>query len=127
MAGVQLHSTLTTTTKISLAQVVGRPIPIEGQEMREPNKIEWAQLLQSAIEEPGKISEAYRRFHGYSLGNRISALFQCAKRGITPGPLASFNRWKELGRHVKKGEKALSLCMPVTAVLIRALHRRGKH
>jgi hypothetical protein len=28
--------------------------------------------------------------------------------------LATFQRWKELGRHVKKGEKALTLCMPVT-------------
>src|SRR5262249_15056881 len=24
------------------------------------------------------------------------------------------NRWKELGRHVKRGEKAITLCMPVT-------------
>jgi hypothetical protein len=39
---------------------------------------------------------------------------QCATRGIEPGPLASFHRWKELRRHVKKGERALSLCMPVT-------------
>src|SRR5262245_51242818 len=41
-------------------------------------------------------------------------MFQCAARGIRPGPIASFNRWKELGRHVKKGEKAIELCMPVT-------------
>ena len=38
---------------------------------------------------------------------------QCRDRGIEPGPLASFRRWKELGRHVKKGEKALTLCMPI--------------
>jgi hypothetical protein len=30
------------------------------------------------------------------------------------GPIASFNRWKELGRYVRKGERALKLCMPVT-------------
>jgi antirestriction protein ArdC len=41
-------------------------------------------------------------------------MMQCALRGITPGPLASFNRWKELGRSVKKGQKAITLCMPVT-------------
>lgn len=35
-------------------------------------------------------------------------------RGIQPGPLATFPKWKELGRHVKKGEKALTLCMPLT-------------
>jgi hypothetical protein len=41
------------------------------------------------------------------------ALLQCRYRGIEPGPLASFRRWKELNRHVKKGEKALTLCMPI--------------
>jgi hypothetical protein len=34
-------------------------------------------------------------------------------RGAQPGPLATFNKWKELGRHVKKGEQALMLCIPV--------------
>jgi antirestriction protein ArdC len=82
--------------------------------MKEPNRIEWAALLQSAIEQPGRISEAYRRFHGYSLGNRLWAMAQCVARDIQPGPLASFHRWKELGRHVKSGAKALSLCMPIT-------------
>jgi hypothetical protein len=28
--------------------------------------------------------------------------------------LATYPRWKELGRYVRKGEKALTLCMPVT-------------
>ena len=68
-------------------------------------KIEWAALLAEAISEPGKISEAYRRFHGYSLGNRIWAMLQCGARGIALGPLASFNRWKELGRQREKGRK----------------------
>jgi hypothetical protein len=35
-------------------------------------------------------------------------------RGIQPGPLATFPKWKELGRFVKKGQKALTLCMPLT-------------
>jgi antirestriction protein ArdC len=82
--------------------------------MQAANKIEWAKLLSEAISEPGRISEAYQRFHGYSLGNRTWAMMQCMLRGITPGPIASFNRWKELGRQVKKGQKALCLCMPVT-------------
>ena len=33
---------------------------------------------------------------------------------IHPGPLATFPKWKEPGRFVKKGEKALTLCMPLT-------------
>jgi antirestriction protein ArdC len=75
--------------------------------------ISWAALLNEAITRPGYIHEAYSRFHNYSLGNQILALFQCFERGIQPGPLATFPRWKELGRHVKKGEKALTLCMPL--------------
>lgn len=35
-------------------------------------------------------------------------------RDLQPGPMATFPRWKELGRHVRKGEKALMLCQPVT-------------
>ena len=82
--------------------------------MQTANRIDWARLLAEAIIEPGKISDAYQRFYGYSLSNRLWAMAQCVARGIAPGPLASFNRWKELGRQVKKGEKAISLCMPVT-------------
>ncbi len=82
--------------------------------MSTENKMDWAKLLTEAITEPGKVSDAYRRFHGYSLGNRFWALMQCVARGITPGPLATFNRWKQLGRTVQKGQKAISLCMPVT-------------
>jgi antirestriction protein ArdC len=57
---------------------------------------------------------AYSLFWNYSLGNQLLALFQAHKRNLALGPIASFNRWKELGRHVKRGEKAIELCMPVT-------------
>ena len=35
-------------------------------------------------------------------------------RKIQPGPMATFPKWKELGRYVRKGEKAIVLCQPVT-------------
>ena len=76
--------------------------------------VSWATLLDEAVTKPGYIHEAYSRFHNYSLGNQLLALFQCFERGIQPGPLATFPKWKELGRHVNKGEKALTLCMPIT-------------
>ena len=60
------------------------------------------------------ISAAYRQFHHYSFGNQLLAWSQCQDRGIAPGPMATFPRWKELGRYVRKGEKALTLCQPVT-------------
>jgi hypothetical protein len=76
--------------------------------------VSWAVLLDEAVKKPGFIHEAYSRFHNYSLGNQLLALFQCFERGIQPGPLATFPKWKELGRYVRKGEKALTLCMPLT-------------
>jgi antirestriction protein ArdC len=76
--------------------------------------ITFADLLGSAVTEPGILSAAYRQFHSYSIGNQLLAWSQCLARGIQPGPLATFVKWKELGRHVKRGEKALTLCMPVT-------------
>ena len=74
----------------------------------------FATLLQTAVSEPGIISTAYRQFHSYSIGNMLLAWSQCMTRGIQPGPIATFQRWKELGRYVRKGEKAITLCRPVT-------------
>ncbi len=79
-----------------------------------PNVASFADLLQSAVSEPGTISAAYSQFHNYSIGNQLLAWAQCLARGIQPGPMATYPRWRELGRHVRKGEKALTLCQPVT-------------
>src|SRR6267143_2312372 len=76
--------------------------------------VSWQKILHDAIHTPGTISEAYSRFHNYSVGNQLLALMQCNARKLQPGPIATFMRWKELGRHVRKGEKALTLCMPVS-------------
>src|SRR5207244_1767351 len=77
-------------------------------------EIQFRQLLEEAVTKPGTLMRAYSLFWNYSLGNQILALIQANHRGIPLGPIASFNRWKELGRHVKRGEKAIELCMPVT-------------
>jgi len=82
--------------------------------MTEQNAPNFSELLAKAVSEPGTISAAYTAFHGYSLGNQLLALAQCHLRGIQVGPIASFNKWKELGRHVLKGSKAIELCMPIT-------------
>jgi hypothetical protein len=80
----------------------------------------FSTLLERAITEPGVISAAYTAFYGYSLGNRLLAYVQCMERELTPGPIATFMGWKEKGRFVSKGAKALRLCMPVT------VKRRGE-
>jgi hypothetical protein len=42
------------------------------------------------------------------------ATIQLEERGMPLAPIASFARWQELGRQVKKGEKALALFMPLS-------------
>ncbi len=76
--------------------------------------VSFAQMLSDVVHTPGIISAAYRAFHGYSVGNMIAAASQMAARQIPIGPIASFMAWKDKGRSVRKGEKAIYLCMPIT-------------
>ena len=93
----------------------GRESVTEGEGvMTAPSAKTFADLLQTAVTEPGTISRAYQQFHSYSLGNQLLAMSQCAEREIRPGPINTFPGWKALGRHVRKGERAITLCMPIT-------------
>ena len=77
-------------------------------------ELNWENLLTEAVTKPGKILAAYSLFHNYSLANAMLALIQCEMRSIQPGPINTFPGWKALGRHVIKGQKAISLVMPIT-------------
>ena len=77
-------------------------------------KANFTQLLNDAVNNPGIISKAYSTFYGYSLGNQLLAWSQCMARDIPLGPIATFKKWKDLGRSVSKGQKAIALVMPVT-------------
>src|ERR1700756_2446672 len=90
-----------------------QPTKDSSEQVRQ-QQIQFRQLLDEAVTKPGTLMRAYSLFWNYSLGNQILALIQADQRGIPLGPIASFNRWKELGRYVKRGEKAIELCMPVT-------------
>jgi antirestriction protein ArdC len=85
----------------------------------------WTELLKTAVTQPGIISAAFSRFHSYSLGNQLLAIIQCQQRGIEPGPIATFMRWKELGRHVRKGERAITLCMSISCKATRGVERQN--
>jgi hypothetical protein len=74
----------------------------------------WSALLVEAVNKPGLIMDAYSAFHHYSIGNQILAMVQCQMRGLEPGPINTFPGWQALGRNVKRGERALILCMPIT-------------
>lgn len=74
----------------------------------------WSEMLAQAVTQPGLILKAYSNFRGYSIGNQIAAMVQCHQRSIEPGPINTYPGWQKLGRQVKRGEKALWLCMPLT-------------
>ena len=79
-----------------------------------PDVPKWSALLVEAVNKPGLIMDAYSAFHHYSIGNQILAMIQCQLRGLEPGPINTFPGWQALGRNVKRGERALMLCMPIT-------------
>jgi len=82
--------------------------------MPDSKEINYVELLNEAITKEGKLLEAYRAFYTYSLGNRILAMSQCIAKGIKISPLGTFSQWNQKERYVKRGSKAICLCMPVT-------------
>ncbi|MHB1872029.1 MAG: ArdC-like ssDNA-binding domain-containing protein [Steroidobacteraceae bacterium] len=113
---------LTTTPKTRATQGGARRSPSRSPEAHHPaargaGKAEgpdFLAMLHEALTQPGRISEAYSLFHSYSFGNALWIAVQLDARGEPLAPIASFNRWRELGRSVKKGSKALCMSMPVT-------------
>jgi antirestriction protein ArdC len=81
--------------------------------MQERQHATWGELLREAIEKPGRMLEAYTAFHNYSFGNALLALEQCIRRNLQPGPLNTYQGWLERKRQVRKGEKGITLCMPM--------------
>lgn len=76
--------------------------------------IKWANYLKEAVEQEGIISSCYSLFHEYSIGNQLLAYSQLKSRGLNLSPIATYKKWQSLGRNVKRGEKAISLLLPIT-------------
>jgi antirestriction protein ArdC len=76
--------------------------------------VAWSTMLKDAVNQPGIISKCYSTFHNYSIGNQVLAYSQLAAREMPLSPIATYKKWADLGRQVKKGSKALALVMPVT-------------
>jgi len=74
----------------------------------------WSTLLSEAVTKPGLMLQAYNAFHSYSVGNQLLAIVQLGARGLPAAPINTYPGWLSKGRQVKKGEKALVLCQPVT-------------
>jgi hypothetical protein len=74
----------------------------------ERQQLDWQRLLNEALTTPGNMTGVYDRYHDYSLTNML--LFHL--QGIHE-PVASFSRWKSLGRHVLQGSQAKDVIVPV--------------
>ncbi len=81
--------------------------------MNERQHATWGELLRDAVEKPGQMLAAYTAFHNYSFGNALLALEQCTRRNLQPGLLNTYCGWLERKRQVRKGEKGITLCMPM--------------
>lgn len=81
----------------------------------------WSKLLDEALTMPGSMSSVYSRFYNYSINNQILLWMQ----GVME-PVATFNRWKEMERYVKKGSKAKAILRPIIVTLKDDLDEEGK-
>jgi hypothetical protein len=70
---------------------------------------DYEAIVREALTEPGKVAAAYSQLHNFSIANQFLAIAQLGR----VEPVATFNHWREIGRHVKRGEKAIELLMPV--------------
>lgn len=73
-------------------------------------EIDYQSILNTALTMPGNTGDTYRRLYDYSTLNVLFVMMQ----GVEPQPIATWNRWKDLGRHVVKGAKAREIIRPIT-------------
>lgn len=73
-----------------------------------PATIDWQELINEAINVPGGLSKIFSRFYNYSYGNQLLLWCQDVRE-----PVATYRRWQEMGRQVKKGAKAKMIVRPV--------------
>lgn len=76
-------------------------------------KVDYANLIEQAIKEPGVISGCFSLFHDYSLLNSMHVAWQQVKRFGKVTPIKGFRAWNDLNRKVKKGEKAIEVLFPI--------------
>ncbi len=101
------------------------PDPARARQNYEALKAALDTALQAYEEQPEQIAEllAFKsKFHTYSINN--SVLIQRANPGATY--VASFDRWKELGYSVKRGQRGIKILVPRTSTLFRTVDETGR-
>lgn len=76
--------------------------------------------MEEALTMPGHLSGIYSRFYPYSFNNQILLYMQ----GVTE-PVATYQRWQDMGRQVKKGSKAKMILRPITVKLKDEVDEEG--
>jgi N-terminal domain of anti-restriction factor ArdC len=71
-------------------------------------KLPWDKLMEQALTAPGSLTGVYDRFHEYSITNMMLFMMQ----GVFE-PVASYSRWKSLGRQVLQGRRAKEVIVPI--------------
>lgn len=66
-------------------------------------------MLDTLLTAEGSVGQTYSRFHDYSPRNVAFLMMQ----GCPQEPVATYAKWKELGRQVQKGEKAYAILRPI--------------
>lgn len=74
----------------------------------------FTEILNDLLENPdSEMGKYYHNFHNYSISNVAWVYMQCRELGVPFGPIASYNRWQELGRQVQKGAKGMFVVRPI--------------
>lgn len=72
------------------------------------SRLDWNQLIETALTVEGSVGNTYNRFYDYSFTNQMLLMMQ----GVCE-PVATYKRWQDLGRQVLKGSKAKAIVRPV--------------
>lgn len=88
--------------------------PTKGQQLIERSDAALSELQRALAAGRSERLTAYlgqmARFHNYSFGNCMLIAIQCP----TATQVAGYERWKELGRQVRKGERGIGILAPFT-------------
>jgi hypothetical protein len=80
-----------------------------GEGSYQHREVDWQALIETALTAPGSIGSTYNRFYTYSFLNQILLLMQGVQE-----PVATYQRWKDIGRQVLRGSKAKEIVRPIT-------------
>src|SRR5260370_40333060 len=80
------------------------------EKVSQPREIDWSKIVDTALDMPGNVGNAYNRFYNYSYANQALLWLQGARE-----PVATLKRWNALGRTVLSGSKAFEIILPIFA------------